>query len=117
MSEPSAIPEIILLVNPDESTSISGQRGWGEDIRQRVSSLVEVRIEPAKLEHQMTGFLKMVRGLFQQAEEEVEKQSGMQLSEVELTVEISTKGEVKLVAGGELGGKGAIKLKFTRVKK
>jgi hypothetical protein len=38
----------------------------------------------------------------------------IQLSEIELSVEIGAKGEVKLVAGGEASAKGAIKLRFTR---
>jgi hypothetical protein len=41
--------EIILLVSPDETDSVEGQRGWGEDIRKRVSALVEVRVDPSVL--------------------------------------------------------------------
>jgi hypothetical protein len=39
---------------------------------------------------------------------------GLQLEEVELTVKISGKGEVKLIAGGEVGAEGGITLKFKR---
>jgi hypothetical protein len=39
----------------------------------------------------------------------------MQLNEVELLVEISAEGEIKLVAGGKAAGKGAITLKFGRI--
>jgi hypothetical protein len=52
--------------------------------------------------------------LFQQAERQVEPRIGMQLDEVGFSVEIGGKGEIKLVAGGEVSRKGAIKLKFKR---
>lgn len=110
--------EIILLVNPDETASVEGHRGWGEDIRKRASALVEVKLDPSVLERQMVSFLSLVGRLFQQADQQMQSlsgsQPGIQLSEIELSVEIGAKGEVKLVAGGEASGKGAIKLKFTR---
>jgi hypothetical protein len=66
----------------------------------------------------MVSFLSLVGRLFQQADQQMQSpsgsQPGIQLSEIELSVEIGAKGEVKLVAGGEASGKGAIKLKFTR---
>ncbi len=44
------------------------------------------------------------------------KKTGFQLDEIELTIEISGEGEIKLwgVGGGKAGGKGAIALKFKR---
>jgi hypothetical protein len=115
MSNPSADSEsIILLVTADEESTGDGKRSIFDKVHERVSSLAEVSVKPEVLEHQMSGFLAMVSRMFQQAEKEVELKSGMRLSEVELSVEIGAKGEVKLVAGGELSGKGAIKLKFTR---
>ncbi|MFQ4136249.1 hypothetical protein PGN35_007995 [Nodosilinea sp. PGN35] len=114
--------EIILLVSPDEVTPIEGQRGWGETIQKQAAAMVEVRLDPTVLERQMAGFLGMVGRLFQQADQQIQAQLALppgtppsvQLSEIELSVEIGAKGEVKLVAGGEASGKGAIKLKFTR---
>jgi hypothetical protein len=41
----------------------------------------------------------------------------MCLDEVELAVEISAEGEVKLVAGGKAAGRGAITLKFKRAER
>lgn len=109
---------IILLVNPDATDTVEGQRGWESEIRKRVSALVEVRVDPSVLERQMADFLSVVGRLFQQADQQMQppsgSQLGIQLSEIELSVEIGAKGEVKLVAGGEASGKGAIKLKFTR---
>jgi|GEM_PF-1446312 len=120
----SPIPpnEIILLVSPEEVVPVEGERGWGETIQKRAAAVVEVRLDPSVLERQMAGFLGMVGRLFQQADQQMQAQSvspqgtssSVQLSEIELSVEIGAKGEVKLVAGGEVSGKGAIKLKFTR---
>jgi hypothetical protein len=114
--------EIILLVSPEEVIPVEGQRGWGETLQKRTAAMVEVRLDPTVLERQMAGFLGMVGRLFQQADQQMQAQStlpqgippSVQLSEIELSVEIGAKGEVKLVAGGEASGKGAIKLKFTR---
>jgi hypothetical protein len=119
---PTPSNEIILLVNPDEVTPVEGQRGWGETIQKRAAAIVEVRLDPTVLERQMAGFLGTVGRLFQQADQQIQSQStlppgtppSVQLSEIELLVEIGAKGEVKLVAGGEASGKGALKLKFTR---
>lgn len=62
----------------------------------------------------MTQFLRLIRRLFKKVDQEIGSESGMTLDEVELSVEISGEGEIKLVAGGKAAGKGAIKLKFTR---
>jgi len=64
----------------------------------------------------MTHFLKLVTNLFSQAERQAKVNSvGMQLDEIELSVEISAEGEVKLIRNGaKAGSKGAIKLKFKR---
>ena len=120
-NSPTPPHEIILLVSPDEVTPVEGQRGWGETIQKRAAAMVEVRLDPTVLECQMAGFLGMVGRLFQQADEQIKRNQpchgtppSVQLSEIELSVEIGAKGEVKLVAGGEASGKGAIKLKFTR---
>ncbi len=119
MSDPIPTSDsLILLVTPDDTTPTEGQRGWGEAIQKRATALVEVKVDPRVLERQLTGFLAVVGWVFQQADQQVQSQpgtpAGVQLSEVELSIEIGAKGEVKLVAGGEVAGKGAIKLKFTR---
>ena len=67
----------------------------------------------AQVLHQnMTEFLSVVESAFEKAEQ---SQVKMQLEEVELVVEVNGKGQVSLLGtGGELGGKGAITLKFKR---
>lgn len=127
MSRSSALPnEVIVLVSPEEAElSSEGQRGWNqavESIQKQATKLVEVRLDPDVLERQLAGFLGIVGRIFQQADLLMQSESSLspgyphsvELSEIELSVEIGARGEVKLVAGGEVSGKGAIKLKFTR---
>ena len=112
------MPEDYILIVTDEtdeaSVPIDGEKGWGEEIRKRISSLKEVRLPVSQLEQNMNQFLQLVGRLFKQVDQQIGSESDMKLDEVELSVEISGEGEVKLVAGGKAAGKGAIKLKFTR---
>lgn len=105
---------IVIVTDETDETSvpIEGQRGWGEEVRKRISNLKEVRLPVAQLEQNMTQFLRLIGRLFKQVDQEIGSESGMKLDEVELSVEISGEGEVKLVAGGKAAGKGAIKLKI-----
>ena len=91
-----------------------GQRGWREEVQKHISRLREVRLPVSQLEQNMAQFLPLIGRLFKQVDQHVDSESAMNLSEVELSVEISGEGEVKLIAGGKAAGKGAIKLKFTR---
>lgn len=113
----------IVTEDTEESakTTLEGQRGFRENFQKQISDLKQVKLNPAELEKKMTDFLQVVGRLFKQAEQQAQidqtsgKTSVMQLTEVELSVEISAEGEVKLIAGGKASGKGAIKLKFTRL--
>lgn len=106
----------MIVTDESEETSvpIAGQRGWNEEVRKRISSLKEVRLPVSQLEQNMSQFLQLIGRLFKQVDQQIGSESDMKLDEVELFVEISGEGEVKLVAGGKAAGKGAIKLKFTR---
>lgn len=108
---------IVLITNDEiDSPPIEGQRGWGaEVVRQKIDRLKEVRLPVAELESRMNDFLHLVGRLFKQVDRQIGAESGMQLNEVELLVEISAEGEIKLVAGGKAAGKGAITLKFGRI--
>ena len=71
-------------------------------------------LDATLLKQQMSGLLKVVGSLF----EEAEQQTGMRLTEVELSVEISGEGEVSLVGNvAKVGNQGGITLKFTRSEK
>ncbi|MBH8564895.1 hypothetical protein I8748_22375 [Nostoc sp. CENA67] len=104
---------------PDGAKSgISNPRSWGgEAVREATESKAvgdAVKVSAQKLEQNMTHFLKVVGSLFSRAEEQAVN-SRMQLDEIELSVEISGEGEVKLIGNGvKAGSKGAIKLKFKR---
>jgi hypothetical protein len=72
-----------------------------------------------KLEDEMTSFLQNLSRIFDKAEQATKtngQRTGLQLDEIELTIEISGEGEIKLwgLGGGKTGGKGAIALKFKR---
>lgn len=92
-----------------------GRRGWRAEVNQQVQGFRDQQLDVAELETRMGRFLQMVGRLFYQAERQASPQSKMQLDEVELSVEISAEGEIKLVTGIKAAGKGAIKLKFKRV--
>lgn len=112
------MPDEYLVIVTDDTDSDaapnSGQKGWGDEVRRGLSSLKEVRLPVAQLEQNMNQFLQLIGRLFQQVDQQIGAKSDMTLDEVELSVEISGEGEVKLVAGGKAAGKGAIKLKFKR---
>ncbi|MBD1806280.1 hypothetical protein H6F98_12565 [Microcoleus sp. FACHB-SPT15] len=118
MSEESTI--WIVAEEISESTSVSGAKesvDIGGSLRGKVSEKVttvvtkRVPIDAVALKAQMSGLLKVVGELFDQAEQ----QSGMKLNEVQLSVEINAEGQVSLVGtGGKVANKGGITLKFTR---
>jgi hypothetical protein len=114
-----------IYVVADEMLSrevISGQRGYHNDavggtfgqpdgevfkatIRRRVP------LDAKALKTQMSGLISVVGVLFTQTEQ----QPGMQLAEVELSVEINGEGQVSLIGmGGTIANKGGINLKFVR---
>ena len=71
-------------------------------------------LSAGKLKENIGEFLEVMQEVFAQANQPIEL--GMQLDELELSVEINGKGQVSLLGtGGEAGAKGAIKLKFKRV--
>ncbi|MEH1836289.1 MAG: hypothetical protein V7L29_30615 [Nostoc sp.] len=121
-------PDGIWIVT-DETPQISipdGAKGgstnihnWGDEaIRENIGSKGvgdAVKVNAQKLEQNMTNFLKVVGSLFSQAQQQAKVNSRMQLDEIELSVEISAEGEIKLIgSGAKAGSKGAIKLKFKR---
>ena len=110
--------EDYIVIVTDETDEIAipteGEKGWRDEVHKRISNLKEVRLPVSQLEQNMSQFLHLIKRLFKQVDQEIGSESTMKLDEVELSVEISGEGEVKLVAGGKAAGKGAIKLKFKR---
>ncbi|NJL62396.1 MAG: hypothetical protein HC903_11850 [Methylacidiphilales bacterium] len=94
--------------------------GWGEETIPNTKGVDNaVQVDAEKLEQEMSRFLLVVDKVFTRAEQQTEaksgKKSGMQLDEIELSVEINGEGQVKLLGSGtKAGGKGGIKLTFRR---
>jgi len=74
------------------------------------------RVKAETLATQMSQFMRVISRVFAEAQRQTASDSGLQLDEIKLAVEISGKGEIKLLGTGvETSGKGAIELKFKRV--
>jgi hypothetical protein len=82
----------------------------------RFQGRVAVPVE--RLKQQVNQLVGMVATVFDQAERQVElkqPERRLQLEEIELTVEVNAEGQLGILGnGGKAGGKGGIKLKFTR---
>ncbi len=77
-----------------------------------VSGRKRVPVSAEKLKQKMAEFVAVMGDVLTYAQQQ---QSGMQLDEIELSVEVSGEGELSLFGtGGKVGGKGAMVLKFKR---
>jgi hypothetical protein len=104
---------------PENVKGVNTIRGFGDEILEKrpiPKGLKDASsVQAQDLEKNMTHFLQLVGGLFSRAEQQAKVNSGMRLEEIELSVEISGEGEVKLIGNGvKAGSKGAIKLVFKR---
>lgn len=87
-----------------------GTHSTAETIR-TLSKRKRVSLDAQALKAQMESMLAIVNDLFGHAD----LQTGLQLDEVALSVEINAEGQISLVGnGGKLGNTGGITLKFTR---
>ncbi|BBD59747.1 hypothetical protein NIES2109_25380 [Nostoc sp. HK-01] len=106
------VPQISI---PDGAKGGSNTRSWKDETVKESTSTKDdaVKVNAQILEQNMGNFLQVVGRLFSRAEQQAN--SKMQLEEIELSVEISGEGEVKLIgSGAKASGKGAIKLTFKR---
>ena len=122
-------PQLYIIADVQETedvTPIEGRRDGGIDTgggfgappkRGPVEVLTQgfkrkrVPLDAQALKTQMQGMLAIVNDLFDQATTD----TGLQLDEVELSVEINAEGQLSLVGnGGKLGNTGGITLKFVR---
>lgn len=102
---------MIWIVTDDTIQEPDTQRGYRE-----IPQAKGIKISVSSLEQKMSQFLQSVNRLFRQAEQQIAHSSGVQLDEIQLSIEISGEGEIKLIgSGGKTGGKGAIVLKFKRI--
>ncbi len=103
-----------------EGRRSGGDRGGGFNLPRQVFEAEEtvvkrdrVSVSATKVKAQMKSMIAIVNDLFDDASE----RTGLQLDEVELSVEINAEGNVSLLgSGGKLGSKGGMKLKFVRPK-
>jgi hypothetical protein len=113
-----------VVVSEDEATEPTAVPKSG-NIRGVMDKLAAARrLSVTELEQKMSQFLTVVGRLFRQAEQQAQltatdpgvgQRSHLKLDEVEMSIEITASGEVKLIAGGKAETKGSIKLKFKRV--
>lgn len=104
--------ETIWVVTSDPVKDSDTQRSYRE-----ISQTRGIKVSVRMLEQRMSQFLQSVNRLFCQAEQQITHSSGIQLDEIQVSIEISGEGEIKLIGagGGKVGGKGAIMLKFKRL--
>ena len=118
MSEPETIWIITEEIAEEEEDSSKGgvsHNPHHPQPRQKGVVHRSVQVSVKKVEAKMAEFLYIMGGLLDRVRKQVPDSSEMQLDEVELAVEISGEGEVKLLGtGGKAGTKGAITLKFKR---
>ena len=124
MDEQDEFVWVVVGDEPSEQPVVRGKGGMFDDTAAKVAGKFAAarRISVVELEQKMSQFLGMVGRLFRQAEQQAnltagqsEKTSHLRLDEVEMSIEITAGGEVKLIAGGKAETKGSIKLKFKRV--
>lgn len=87
--------------------------GFGARLAGQVRSGFARRVEIGAddLKREIGNLLSVVGDVFDQARSE----TGLSLEEVELSIEISSEGQVSILgSGGKIGGSGGIKLSFKR---
>lgn len=101
-------------VHRGERSGVDTGGGFGQKVTEQIKTVVEkqrVSLDAAALKAQLNGLLRILGEVSDQANQ----QSGLQMDEVELSVEITGEGQVNFLGNsGKLGNKGAIKLKFKR---
>jgi hypothetical protein len=100
-------------VHRGERSGVDTGGGYGQRVTEQIKTITEKRVplDAAALKAQLSGLLKILGDVSDQASH----QSGLQMDEVELSVEITAEGQVNFLGNsGKLGNKGAIKLKFKR---
>ena len=101
---------IWIVVEDAPKASETGGKGDGAKHPWSVSKGVaeqatrSVRVSAATLQNRMSEFLQVVGGIFQRADRELPPTMAMQLDEVQLSIEITGEGEVKLVGTGGKSG-------------
>ncbi|RFP59384.1 MAG: hypothetical protein BJG00_009485 [Limnothrix sp. CACIAM 69d] len=116
--QPSQEPVLHLLVGDAEeldTAPVGGGRGipTKEQVKEKMKAFLKpVEVPASAIRPHMEELLKVVGTVFAQADQ----QPGLALDEIELSVDINAKGQVRILgSGAEVGSTGSIKLKFKRV--
>jgi hypothetical protein len=100
---------IWIIRETDDSKAASD---WGADYEDSSENNRNGFISASQLKRNVGEFLEVIKEAFNQAQNTAD---GIELSELECSIEINGKGQIGILGtGGEAGAKGAIKLKFTR---
>lgn len=72
-----------------------------------------IPVAAEKLEQGMVEFVQIMGRILQHTKQSTSKLAGMELDEIELSVEVNSEGQLSLLGmGGKAGAKGAMTLKF-----
>ena len=105
----------IWIITSEEMDTIEDSKSIGADYGdEEETKLKQAYVSAEDLNANLKEFLEVIEEAIDQADKP-KPASKFQLDELELSVEVNGKGKLCLWGtGGELGGKGAIKLKFKR---
>jgi hypothetical protein len=123
-----AMQNDVIWIVTDETPVVSGTAGERggydtgnpyDDLGERLPAALRrgIAVKAEKLEQEMKGFVQLMGRVLQHANASAKEVGGMELEEIELSVEVNGEGQVSLFGmGGKAGGKGAMTLKFKAVK-
>lgn len=95
-----------------ETDDSKGTSEWGADYEDRGDRNGNGFVSASTLKRNVGEFLEVIKEAFTQAKNTAD---GIELSELECSIEINGKGQIGILGtGGEAGAKGAIKLKFSK---
>jgi hypothetical protein len=97
--------ELSIVVTDD--TDSEGGKGFfsnAENLLKKVE-----KVTPEKLQESMSNFVQTISKIFKEIQPIA---AGTTLDKIEISVEMTAKGEIRLIASGGMETKGAIKLTF-----
>jgi hypothetical protein len=109
VTEVEAEQSIEAVEGSRSSEDVGGGFGVVQQTKRTLYQRVQVDVEDLKRE--IGNLLAVVGTVFDQARNE----AGLSLEEVELSIEVSSEGQISILgSGGKIGGSGGIKLSFKR---
>ena len=111
VTEVEAAETVEVAAGGRSSEDVGG--GFGSSLVQQTRKTLtqRVQIDAENLKREIGNLLTVVGDVFDQARNE----TGLSLEEVELSIEVSSEGQISILgSGGKIGGSGGIKLSFKR---